>query len=100
MLGNKSMTGAHGWVVDFVQCDCRTVEENDNKFLQPCGPGTPGAEETTLTQIAEKGQAAMVAPPPINMKMFKKVLQKARPTVSAADLDVYKKFTAEFGEEG
>eukprot|EP00891_Asterochloris_glomerata_P002717 jgi/Astpho2/2717/Aster-00903 len=77
-----------------------TVEENGSKFLHPCAPGTPGAMQATLTQIAEKGQAAMVAPPPINMKMFLKVVQKARPTVSVADLDVYKKFTAEFGEEG
>ena len=88
-----------GWR-HFVCCACRTVEENGSKFLHPCAPGTPGAMQATLTQIAEKGQAAMVAPPPINMRMFLKVVQKARPTVSVADLEVYKKFTAEFGEEG
>jgi len=42
----------------------------------------------------------MVHPPNITFRDFEKVLLRARPTVSAADLAVYVKFTSEFGEEG
>lgn len=39
-------------------------------------------------------------PPKISYRDFEKVLLRARPTVSAADLEIYEKFTSEFGEEG
>jgi len=38
--------------------------------------------------------------PEITMRDFEKTLLRARPTVAAADLDVFTRFTAEFGEEG
>ncbi len=34
------------------------------------------------------------------MSMMRKVLEKARPTVSQSDLETYQRFTKEFGEEG
>lgn len=68
--------------------------------LVPCSPGDPAAFEATLTTLAERGKAAMVHPPDICMQDFRKVLLRARPTVSPKDLEVYKNFTSEFGEEG
>lgn len=68
--------------------------------LEPCSPGDPAAFPATLTSLAADGKAAMVHPPDINMGDFRKVLLRARPTVSAKDLEEYKRFTHEFGEEG
>ncbi|BDA48118.1 Vacuolar protein sorting-associated protein 4B [Coccomyxa sp. Obi] len=69
-------------------------------FFEPCSPSEPGATETTLTELAEKGLAAQVRPPLISMRDFEKVLLRARPTVSQKDLKVFEDFTKEFGEEG
>jgi vacuolar protein-sorting-associated protein 4 len=40
-----------------------------------------------------------VVPPIISMRDFDKVLERARPTVSFKDLEVFERFTEEFGEE-
>jgi vacuolar protein-sorting-associated protein 4 len=50
--------------------------------------------------LADKGLAELVHPPKIAYRDFEKVLLRARPTVSATDLEIYEKFTSEFGEEG
>ena len=68
--------------------------------LEPCSPGDPGAFAATLQSLADGGRAAEVVPPNITMRDFQKVLTRARPTVSAKDLEVYENFTSEFGEEG
>lgn len=68
--------------------------------LVPCSPGDPEGFAATLTQLAEEGKAAQIMPPRISKRDFDKVLIRARPTVSKQDLEVYVKFTAEFGEEG
>jgi vacuolar protein-sorting-associated protein 4 len=44
--------------------------------------------------------ADRVLPPAISMRDFDKVLARARPTVSTSDLDVFVRFTQEFGEDG
>jgi vacuolar protein-sorting-associated protein 4 len=41
-----------------------------------------------------------VQPPVITTRDFEKVLLRARPTVSKKDLEVFERFTDEFGEEG
>ena len=41
-----------------------------------------------------------IQPPPITRADFDKVLARQKPTVSKADLEVHKRFTEEFGEEG
>ncbi len=79
---------------------CRTVTKGGKQYLEPCSGGTPGAIETDLNKLADEGKASMVAPPSITMSMMRKVLEKARPTVSQSDLETYQKFTKEFGEEG
>lgn len=78
----------------------RTVNKGGKQYLEPCSGGTPGAIETDLNRLADEGKASMVAPPSITMSMMRKVLEKARPTVSQSDLETYQKFTKEFGEEG
>lgn len=79
---------------------CRSVTKGGKQYLEPCSGGTAGAIETDLNKLADEGKASMVAPPSITMSMMRKVLEKARPTVSQSDLETYQKFTKEFGEEG
>lgn len=76
------------------------VRADGHAVLEPCSPGDPGAFEATLQSLAEAGRAAEVHPPDIAPSDFKKVLLRARPTVGAGDLEIYEKFTSEFGEEG
>lgn len=66
---------------------------------EPCAPMAPGAQECSLQYFADKGIADQVVPPIISMKDFLKVLDRARPTVSPKDLEVFERFTDEFGEE-
>lgn len=46
-------------------CVCREVKGPDGKmqYLEPCSPSEPGAIETTLTDLAEKGLAPQVCHP-------------------------------------
>mmetsp|Transcript_27205 Transcript_27205/g.59429 ORF Transcript_27205/g.59429 Transcript_27205/m.59429 type:complete len:643 (+) Transcript_27205:135-2063(+) len=66
---------------------------------EACAPSDPGAKELSLQYFAENDLADKVNPPRITMRDFEKVLLRARPTVSKSDLDVFERFTAEFGEE-
>ncbi len=45
------------------------------------------------------GLHMQVVPPRITTRDFDKVLLRARPTVASADLDVFERFTKDFGEE-
>ncbi|CAN1252259.1 Protein SUPPRESSOR OF K(+) TRANSPORT GROWTH DEFECT 1 [Linum perenne] len=71
-----------------------------NGMWVPCGPSQPGAVQTTMQDLATKGEAAKILPPPISKTDFDKVLARQRPTVSKKDLEVHERFTKEFGEEG
>ncbi|GFR49509.1 hypothetical protein Agub_g11549 [Astrephomene gubernaculifera] len=66
---------------------------------EPCSPGDSGAQELSLNYFAENGLADKVLPPRITMRDFEKVLMRARPTVGKGDLEVFERFTSEFGEE-
>ncbi|EFH68710.1 hypothetical protein ARALYDRAFT_311880 [Arabidopsis lyrata subsp. lyrata] len=66
----------------------------------PCGPKQPGAIQITMQDLAEKGLAEKIIPPPIARTDFEKVLARQRPTVSKTDLEVHERFTKKFGEEG
>ncbi|KAF5835378.1 P-loop containing nucleoside triphosphate hydrolase protein [Dunaliella salina] len=65
----------------------------------PCAPSEPGAQELSLQYFADNNLADKVLPPPITMRDFNKVMLRARPTVGKADLEVFERFTSEFGEE-
>ncbi len=69
-------------------------------YYVPCGPRAPGAFESDLMQLAAEGKADKVKVPLISKSDFDAVLERARPTVGADDLEVHEKFTAEFGQEG
>ncbi|KAL4297027.1 hypothetical protein GQ457_12G027460 [Hibiscus cannabinus] len=70
-----------------------------NDMWIPCGPKQSGAVQITMQELAAKGLAAQILPPPISKSDFDKVLARQRPTVSKADLEVHERFTKEFGEE-
>jgi vacuolar protein-sorting-associated protein 4 len=79
----------------------RAVAGPDGKpSFEPCPPADPAGQEATLAQFAERGMADRVLPPAISMRDFDKVLARARPTVSTSDLEVFVRFTQEFGEDG
>ncbi|RXI04784.1 hypothetical protein DVH24_039058 [Malus domestica] len=57
----------------------------------PCGPKQSGAVQITMQELAAKGLASQILPPPITKIDFDKVLAKQRPTVSKSDLDVHER---------
>ncbi|KAF5823247.1 putative vesicle-fusing ATPase [Helianthus annuus] len=75
------------------------VNTHDDLWV-PCGSKQRGAVQTTMQELAAKGLAAKISPPPIMRADFDKVLARQRPTVSKSDLEVHERFTKEFGEEG
>ncbi|WVZ01211.1 hypothetical protein V8G54_027280 [Vigna mungo] len=74
--------------------------KNPDGMWIPCGPKQQGSVQTTMQDLATKGLASKILPPPITRTDFEKVLARQRPTVSKSDLDVHERFTKEFGEEG
>nr|GMD64630.1 protein SUPPRESSOR OF K(+) TRANSPORT GROWTH DEFECT 1 [Ipomoea batatas]GMD73858.1 protein SUPPRESSOR OF K(+) TRANSPORT GROWTH DEFECT 1 [Ipomoea batatas] len=74
--------------------------KTSNDTWMPCGPKQPDAVQTNMQELAAKGLASKIIPPPITKTDFDKVLARQRPTVSKSDLDVHERFTQEFGEEG
>ena len=76
----KTKEGADGWIA--------------------CAPSDPQAVEHTLQEFADENIADKVVIPPITKHDFDIVLLRARPTVSTDDLEVFTRFTEEFGEEG
>ncbi|KAJ6790463.1 protein SUPPRESSOR OF K(+) TRANSPORT GROWTH DEFECT 1 [Iris pallida] len=75
------------------------VKTSDGMWV-PCGPKQQGAIQTTMQDLAAKGLASKILPPPITRTDFDKVLARQRPTVGKGDLEVHERFTKEFGEEG
>ncbi|OIW05861.1 hypothetical protein TanjilG_23647 [Lupinus angustifolius] len=74
--------------------------KNHEGMWIPCGPKQQSAVQITMQDLAAKGLASKILPPPISRTDFDKVLARQRPTVSKSDLDVHERFTKEFGEEG
>ncbi|KAJ0670691.1 putative vesicle-fusing ATPase [Helianthus annuus] len=66
----------------------------------PSEPEQPGAVQITMQELAAQGLAGKISPPPITQSDFDKVLARQKVTVSKSDLEVYERFTKEFGEEG
>ncbi|KAF5780024.1 putative vesicle-fusing ATPase [Helianthus annuus] len=75
------------------------IKKPDDTWV-PCGPRHPGAIEITMQDLATRGEASKIIPPPISRTDFDKVLARQKPTVSKTDLEVHDRFTREFGEEG
>lgn len=81
-------------------CRPGTGPERASGYWEPCAPSAPGATEKDLTWFATNDQADKVLVPSITRADFEASLHRARPTVSSDDLELYEKFTSEFGEEG
>ncbi|KAI7755955.1 hypothetical protein M8C21_023584 [Ambrosia artemisiifolia] len=75
------------------------INKSDGTWV-PCGPRQPGAIEITMQDLATRGEASKINPPPISRTDFDKVLARQKPTVSKSDLELHDRFTREFGEEG
>ncbi|KAK2969107.1 hypothetical protein RJ640_028814 [Escallonia rubra] len=75
------------------------IKDSDDNWI-PCGPRQQGAILTNMQELAARGLASKIHPPPINKTDFDKVLARQKPTVSKTDLQVHDRFTHEFGEEG
>ncbi|KAK9056460.1 hypothetical protein SSX86_023821 [Deinandra increscens subsp. villosa] len=75
------------------------IKKSDDIWV-PCGPRQPGAIEITMQDLATRGEASKIIPPPISRTDFDKVLARQKPTVSKSDLELHDRFTREFGEEG
>ncbi|KAF5751606.1 hypothetical protein HS088_TW02G00621 [Tripterygium wilfordii] len=71
-----------------------------NGMWMPGRPKQEGAVQISMQELAAKGLASKILPPPISKTGFDKVLARQRPTVGKADLEVHERFTKEFGEEG
>lgn len=78
----------------------RVRGEDGGESYVPCPPSDPQAEERTLQYFSDNDLADRVIAPAITFRDFEKSMLKARPTVSPSDLDVFRQFTEEFGEEG
>jgi len=70
-----------------------TVIRSD--LLMPCSPSEPGAD-MTLKQVPPD----RLCPPPVVYKDFEKALKKVKPSVGHGDLEQYRQWTEEFGQEG
>lgn len=76
------------------------VSKEGEQMWMPCGPRQRGGIQTTMQDLAAKGLAAKILPPPISKADFDKTLLKQKATVSKDDLELHERFTKEFGEEG
>lgn len=65
-------------------------------YLTPCSPGDQGAREMNWMDV--NGDDLME--PPVTFNDFINGMARAKPSVSAADLEQHVKFTNDFGQEG
>jgi vacuolar protein-sorting-associated protein 4 len=66
------------------------------RFLTPCSPGDADAQEMTWMDIT----AEELLEPELTLRDFERAVANGRPSVNAADLDMHRKFTEDFGQEG
>lgn len=63
------------------------------RYLTPCSPGDPDAQEMTWVDI----EAEQLHEPDLTLQDFLKAVQNSRPTVNADDIQQHVKFTNDFG---
>jgi len=78
----------------------RLVDVEGQERWEACAASAPGVVSTDLTKLALEGKASAVVLPVIAMDMLAELLRKARSSVSKSSLEVYSRFTAEYGEDG
>lgn len=65
-------------------------------YLTPCSPGDPLARELSWMQVGTDE----LLEPELTIKDFLRAVERAKPTVNEKDLEMHRKFTEEFGQEG
>ncbi|KAF4379825.1 hypothetical protein F8388_023842 [Cannabis sativa] len=68
--------------------DAMFFVKNSDGMWVPCGPKQPGAIQVSMQDLAARGEASKILPPPISRTDFDKVLARQRPTVSKSDLEI------------
>lgn len=63
------------------------------RYLTPCSPGDPDAQEMTWVDI----EAEQLHEPDLTLQDFLKAVQNSRPTVNGDDIQQHVKFTNDFG---
>ncbi|KNC49551.1 uncharacterized protein AMSG_05584 [Thecamonas trahens ATCC 50062] len=71
-------------------------KELPNGKVTPCRPNDPAGSPMTWVDI----EGEKLQEPDVIMDDFLHALETTRPTVSPEDLEMYEKFTADFGQEG
>jgi len=74
----------------------RKIIDGGKEYFTPCGPTDPGAIAMTWRQVS----ASKLREPQVLAEDFFKVLQKAKPSVSDADVIKCHDWTEKFGQEG
>ncbi|KAI8879675.1 AAA-domain-containing protein [Backusella circina FSU 941] len=80
----------------WVEAPSRTDPSRMDRFLTPCSPGAPGAQELSWTEVASD----QLLEPDLTIEDFLKAVKATRPTVNGDDLKKQIEFTNDFGQEG
>lgn len=78
----------------WVEAPSRQDPSKTARYLTPCSPGAPGAQEMTWADI----ESDQLLEPELTLQDFLKAVQNTRPTVSQKDIEQQVKFTEEFGK--
>jgi vacuolar protein-sorting-associated protein 4 len=78
----------------WVEAPSRQDPSKTGRYLTPCSPGAPGAQEMTWADI----ESDQLLEPELTLQDFLKAVQNTRPTVSQKDIEQQVKFTEEFGK--
>ncbi|RKP09692.1 P-loop containing nucleoside triphosphate hydrolase protein [Thamnocephalis sphaerospora] len=74
----------------------RTKSGEMQRYLTPCSPGDPGAREISWMEVS----ADELLEPDLTLRDFQRAVEVGRPTVNEVDLELHRKFTDDFGQEG
>ncbi|KAL1931069.1 hypothetical protein VTP01DRAFT_10206 [Rhizomucor pusillus] len=80
----------------WITAPSRQDPNTTQRYLTPCSPGDPDAQEMTWMDIT----AEQLMEPDLTLQDFLKAVQTSRPTVNEADIQQHIKFTNDFGQEG
>jgi vacuolar protein-sorting-associated protein 4 len=80
----------------WVEAPSRLDDSKMDRYLTPCSPGAPGAQELNWTDVASD----QLLEPDLTIDDFLKAVKATRPTVNGDDLKKQIEFTNDFGQEG
>ncbi|CAO0795571.1 unnamed protein product [Mucor circinelloides] len=80
----------------WIEAPSRTDPNETSRYLTPCSPGAPGAQEMTWIDI----EPDQLLEPELTVQDFLKAVQSSRPTVNKHDIMQQVNFTNDFGQEG